>query len=92
MTTETSNETWNIGIEVIISGDNGTAHAVLTKADGQRVEGYGRARRNPDDEPHPEVGQELATARALRDLADRLLKATSDDLSKIEHQRIRLPR
>jgi hypothetical protein len=42
------------------------------------------------DRDVPEIGEELATARALRDLADRLLNATSDDLSEIEHQRIHL--
>ncbi|MFD1505527.1 DUF1876 domain-containing protein [Georgenia yuyongxinii] len=86
------NETWKITVDVVVGDDDGTAHAVLTKQNGETVEGYGRARRNPDDEPHTEVGQELATARALRDLADRLLRATSDDLSKFEHQRIRLAR
>ncbi|MFH5824866.1 dsRBD fold-containing protein [Georgenia sp. AZ-5] len=86
------NETWNVTIDIVITGDDGTAHAALTKGSGEKLEGYGRARRNPDDEPHPEVGMELAAARALRDLADRLLKATSDDLSRFEHHRVRLAR
>ncbi|HEY4613835.1 MAG TPA: dsRBD fold-containing protein, partial [Citricoccus sp.] len=66
------------------------AHAQLTTTAGTTLEGFGRARRNPVDRDVPEIGEELAAARALRDLADRLLNATSDDLSSIEHQKIHL--
>jgi hypothetical protein len=69
-----------------------TAHAVLTTSAGTTLNGYGRARRNPADAEVPEIGEELAAARALRDLADRLLRATSDDISAREHQRIHLAR
>lgn len=68
-----------------------TAHVVLTTRD-TTLHGYGYARRNPGDVDVPEVGEELAAARALRDLADRLLKATSDDISEIEHRAIHLGR
>lgn len=90
--------TWKVTVHLFssdeIRSDEHTtvAHAVLTTTSGNRLEGYGRARRNPGDEDVPEVGEELAAARALRDLADRLLRATSDDLSAIEHHRIRLVR
>lgn len=66
-----------------------TAHAVLT-TQAATLHGYGRARRNPDDADVPEIGQEFAAARALRELADRLLKATSDDISEIEHHEVRI--
>ncbi|PFG40163.1 uncharacterized protein DUF1876 [Georgenia soli] len=90
--------TWKIAIDLFSTGDvrsDGhmtTAHAVLRTSAGTRLEGYGRARRNPEDPEVPEIGEELAAARALRDLADRLLRATSDDLSAMEHERIRLAR
>ncbi|MFH5824867.1 dsRBD fold-containing protein [Georgenia sp. AZ-5] len=67
-----------------------TAHAVLTTATGGTLNGYGRARLNPDDENVPEIGEELAAARALRDLADRLLRTTSDDIAAREHRQVRL--
>lgn len=35
--------------------------------------GWGRARRNPDDPEMPRVGEELAVARALSDLAHHLV-------------------
>lgn len=90
--------TWKITIDLFSADDVRsdenltTAHAVLTTSQGTTLEGFGRARRNPSDPEVPEIGEELAAARALRDLADRLLKATSDDLSAIEHQKIHLTR
>ncbi|MEZ0448017.1 dsRBD fold-containing protein [Cellulomonas sp. ICMP 17802] len=69
-----------------------TAHAVLETVGGTTVEGYGRARRAPADVDVPEIGDELAAARALRDLADKLLRATSDDISQIEHAEVHLVR
>ncbi|MBD3778848.1 MAG: DUF1876 family protein [Micrococcales bacterium] len=50
-----------------------TAHAVLTVSDAKRLTGTGRAHRHPHDVDVREVGEELATARALAELADRLL-------------------
>jgi hypothetical protein len=90
--------TWQAQIEIESSDDVGaeerltTAHARLITATGMELEGFGRSRRRPEDREVPEIGDELAVARALRDLADRLLKATSDDLSVIEHHKIRLAR
>ncbi|RPF21363.1 DUF1876 domain-containing protein [Myceligenerans xiligouense] len=90
--------TWNVVVQLFdaddveTDGTETTAHAVLTTSSGTSLEGHGRARRNPDDPEVPEIGEELATARALRDLADRLLKATSADISEIEHHEIHLRR
>lgn len=88
--------TWKVSVDLFSSSDVGSdehltaAHAVLTTSAGNRLEGFGRARLNPTDRDVPEIGEELAAARALRDLADRLLRATSDDISEVEHQKIRL--
>ena len=62
------------------------AHAVLSTSAGTTLDGYGRARRAPRDVDVPEIGEELAAARALRHLADRLLSATSDDIEALEHE------
>jgi hypothetical protein len=40
----------------------------------------------------PEIGEEVAVARALRHLADRLLATASDDISQIEHHEVHLRR
>lgn len=42
---------------------------------GDHFEATGRARRNPTDRPMPIVGEELATARALGDLALQVMEA-----------------
>jgi hypothetical protein len=39
---------------------------------GMRLTGYGYARRHPSDENNPTIGEELASARALADLAQQL--------------------
>ncbi len=89
-------QTWDVKIQLFTAEEASsdepitTAHAVLTTPAGGTLDGYGRARRNPDDRDVPEIGEELAAARALRDLADRLLRATSDDLGAIEHHKVHL--
>lgn len=80
--------TWNVTIHLFDGDDENrttTAHAVLTTSARTTVEGTGRARRRPDDADVPEIGDELAVARALRDLADQLLDATSGDIAAVEH-------
>ncbi|WP_454852632.1 dsRBD fold-containing protein [Promicromonospora soli] len=87
---------WSVAIRLFDADDierDGTltaAHAVLTTSSGTTLEGHGRARRNPDDPQVREIGEELAAARALRDLADRLLRATSDDIAEIEKHPVHL--
>jgi hypothetical protein len=84
--------TWKVAIQLFDADDPGgdgivtAAHAVLTTASGTALEGRGRARRNPHDAGVTEIGEELATSRALRDLADQLLSATNDDIAEIEHR------
>lgn len=90
--------TWNVSINLFDADDveqhgvSTTAHAVLTTSSGTSLEGHGHAQRNPHDMAVSEIGQELATARALRDLADQLLHATANDIAAIEHHPVDLPR
>ncbi|MEP7765418.1 dsRBD fold-containing protein [Sanguibacter sp. 25GB23B1] len=90
--------TWDVAVHLFDADDidpdgiQTTAHAVLTTASGTSLDGYGLARRNPHDMAVLEIGEELAAARALRDLADKLLEATSEDIAKIEHHPVDLRR
>jgi hypothetical protein len=59
---------------------------------GDRLVGVGRARLNPDDRDVPEIGDELAVARALSDLGHRLLMTATRDVEEITHERVRLTR
>ncbi len=88
--------TWSVTIHIFDADDldpggrQTTARAVLKTSSGTSLEGHGVARRNPGDRAVREIGEELAAARALRDLADLLLKATSDDIKNIERHPVDL--
>lgn len=75
-------ETKGFKVEIMISesGDETLAEALLRGEDGSTMHGIGRARRNPRDLSVPEIGDELATARALSDLAHQLLDAAARDI------------
>ena len=53
------------------------------------MSGTGTARLNPSDRDVPEIGDELATSRALSDLAHRLLHAAAEDIEDLTHEKVR---
>lgn len=53
---------------------------------GKTLVGVGLARLDPADEPVTAIGDELAVARALSDLANQLLAATSVDIQASTHE------
>ncbi len=63
---------WTISFEFDEDEDHCDVTAHLTAGD-RSLAGFGRARRNPADPKVPQIGEELATARALQDLAHHLL-------------------
>ena len=65
-----------IHVDVRIDEDD-TNTLVFAELDlrGDHFEALGRARRNPHDKPMPVVGEELATARALGNLALQVMEA-----------------
>jgi hypothetical protein len=67
----TSTRHWDVRLEFIEDGDHCQVVAHLD-ADDRGLSGVGRSRRNPADPTLPQVGEELATARALHDLAHHL--------------------
>ena len=66
------------------------AEAHRTRNDGIKVPGHGLARRNPDDRKVTEIGEEIAAARALSDLAHKLLSAAAGEIETITHERAHL--
>ncbi|MEV8633965.1 dsRBD fold-containing protein [Streptosporangium sp. NPDC051023] len=74
---------WAVQIHITEEGDETFARAVLSTGAATHLAGVGRARRNPIDEPVTEIGDELAAARALADLAGRLLNVASADISQL---------
>ncbi len=66
--------------------DSAAAHAVLSTRAGT-LTGRGRARRAPAGGRAPDAGQDVAAARALRDLADQLLGPTDEDVDDVRDER-----
>ncbi|GAT69518.1 hypothetical protein PS9374_05193 [Planomonospora sphaerica] len=74
---------WTVQIYITEDGDDTSARAVLTTRDTDHLSGLGHSHRNPADYPIPEIGDELAVARALADLTNKLLVTTSRDLAQV---------
>ncbi len=75
-------KTWAVDISLVEDGDVTRATAVMRTDDGRDFRGDGLARRNPADIPSPQIGDELATARALSEVTHKLLETVAKD---IEH-------
>ena len=71
---------WSIIVDIDEQEDTTLASVSLRTPAGQDVAGVGQAQRNPLDPSVPEIGDELAVARALRNLAERLLHTTEKDI------------
>jgi len=68
---ELENHPWKVSFE--IREDDEHCEMVVHLDTGlQQLSGEGRSRRNPVDPSMPRVGEELAAARALHDLANHL--------------------
>jgi hypothetical protein len=76
--------TWHVELFIHEDDDETTARAVLHGDSPHHPEGSGLARRAPSDRPVPEIGDEVAAARALHALADSLLRIASDDISAFD--------
>jgi hypothetical protein len=79
----TDTKIFSVEIEVIEHPDHTEAKAVLSIGNETRG-GWGRARRNPTDPDRPRLGDELAMARALSDLAHHLLDEVAEQIESAE--------
>jgi hypothetical protein len=79
---------WRVEIDLYEAEDDTTAHAVLVAEPARRVDASGAARRNPGDANVAMIGDEIAVARALRHLSDRLLATASDDIAGAQGDRV----
>jgi hypothetical protein len=76
-------KTWRVEINLFESDADTSAHAVLV-AEVPGIDAEGHAYRHPHDSDVPEIGDEVAVARALRRLSDRLLGVAADDIAALE--------
>jgi uncharacterized protein YgfB (UPF0149 family) len=78
-------KTWKIDVSV-------DEHSRRTRAKAEmrwfnhRLTGLGFARRNPSDQNVAEIGDELAVARALSNLADQLFAIAAADVNEATHE------
>jgi Domain of unknown function (DUF1876)/Domain of unknown function (DUF1918) len=75
---------WRVDVHIYEQDADTDARAVLVAESPRVLEGRGHAHRRPGDADVPEVGDEVAVARALRRLADHLLGVAADDIAGIE--------
>lgn len=80
---------WNVDIAFTEDGNDTRADALLDIG-GTHHHGWGRARRNPRDPDVPKVGEEIAAARALEDLARRLLGEAEHDIEEFDDRPVRV--
>jgi hypothetical protein len=78
-------KTWTVQVLLNEDGDDTSADAALTVENKMQLRGHGTSRRNPRDESEPRIGDELAAARALSDLAHQLLGAAASDIESKTH-------
>ena len=76
-------KTWTVRIDIGEHDGRTKAVAHLHTGDTDQLVGVGLARLNPADRDVPEIGDELATARALADLGHRLLDAAIEDVEQV---------
>jgi len=78
-----------VSVEVLLEeGEDETQAEAIFELRGQRVVGWGRARRNPSDPAVPQIGEELALARALSELSHKLLEAATAQIERYEGHRV----
>jgi hypothetical protein len=81
---------WSVDIYLYEDESATAANAVLRSDVPGALDVHGEAHRRPADPDMPKVGDEVAVARALRRLADRLLEMASHDLSDAEGRPVSL--
>ncbi len=78
-------------VEILLREQDRETHAEARLTNGARSPtGHGTARRNPEDQAATQIGEEIAAARALSDLAHKLLDAAAGDIEAITHHKARL--
>jgi len=85
-----ASDRWSMVLSIQESDGETMATAQLIMEGDEHLAGRGRARLNPADQGVERIGAEIATARALSDLAHKLLHAAAVDVEGMTHQRAHL--
>jgi Domain of unknown function (DUF1876) len=81
-------------VEIDFDEDETHTHATVRAQCGndETVTALGDAYRNPKDSSQPQVGEEIAAARALFALGSELLQRASSRIEQVTHQPVHLYR
>lgn len=77
---------WQVRVSIFSSDDESEAHVVLVSDAPTHLTASGHSRRSRGDYPTPEIGDEIAVARALHRLADRLLDTAVGDIEQLTEE------
>ena len=73
---------WHVELEFEEDEQRTRAAALVRLADGSEVRANGYASRHRSDENQPRIGEEIAGARALNELAMKLLTKAHDEIDE----------
>ncbi|MFE6747055.1 DUF1876 domain-containing protein [Kitasatospora purpeofusca] len=74
---------WHIEMEFREEGPRTAAVAMLRLGDGSELRAHGFTSRHPSDPEQLRVGEEIAAARALNDLASQLLTKAHGEIQQV---------
>lgn len=77
---------WTVRVSIVEADDDTDAQAVLVADSPGPLTAAGRSHRAPEDRLDPQIGDEVAVARALRHLADVLMSTAESDISAVTGQ------
>jgi uncharacterized protein DUF1876 len=81
---------WSVELSIGEHEGETRADARLVMDNDPHLLGHGTARRNPSDPNVMEIGEKIAVARALSDLAHMLLGSAAAQIEDITHERAQL--
>ena len=74
---------WQVRVTIFESDDETHANVVLLSDSPAHLTARGESTRGAGDQPVPEIGDEIAVARALRHLADQLIEVATGDIETL---------
>ena len=81
---------WSVELSIREHEGDTRADARLVMDNDPHLVGHGTARRNPSDPNVMEIGEKIAVARALSDVAHMLLGSAAAQIEDITHERAQL--
>ncbi|MEY9965297.1 hypothetical protein ABIA33_003339 [Streptacidiphilus sp. MAP12-16] len=76
---------WHIEMDFHEGSSKTRAAVLLRLPDGTELRAHGHASKHPNDDLQTRVGEELAAARTLNDLARQLLAKAAHDIEESTH-------